>query len=136
MSTVPYESQKMNTRELTTQLLEAHGGAFNNLMHPEGHLEGVLTFGPPGIGKTQSVMAAAHKIAADNGGELVIYRPGVRREPGKNQILFVHMSMAGMTSGGVLGFPTVSANDRTQETDTAEQQLEKQRRFVSQQVIP
>ena len=136
MSTVPYESQKMNTRELTTQLLEAHGGAFNNLMHPEGHLEGVLTFGPPGIGKTQSVRAAAHKIAADNGGELVIYRPGVRREPGKNQILFVHMSMAGMTSGGVLGFPTVSANDRTQETDTAEQKLEKQRRFVSQQVIP
>ena len=62
MSTVPYESQKMNTRELTTQLLEAHGGAFNNLMHPEGHLEGVLTFGPPGIGKTQSVMAAAIRL--------------------------------------------------------------------------
>ncbi len=136
MSTVPYESQKMNTRELTTQLLEAHGGAFNDLMHPDGHLEGVLTFGPPGIGKTQSVMAAAHKIASDNSAELVIYRPGVRRDPNKNQILFVHMSMAGMTSGGVLGFPTVSANDRTQETDTAEQKLEKQRRFVSQQVIP
>ena len=133
---VPYETQKMNTRELTTQLLEAHGGAFNSLMHPDGHLEGVLTFGPPGIGKTQSVMAAAYKMAEDNGAELVLYRPGVRRDPSKNQILFVHMSMAGMTSGGVLGFPTVSANDRVTETDNADTKLEKQRRFVSQQVIP
>ena len=54
MSNMPYSSQKMNTRELTTQLLEAHGGAFNPLLHPDGYLEGVLTFGPPGIGKTQS----------------------------------------------------------------------------------
>lgn len=136
MSVVPYESQKMNPRELTTQLLEAHGGAFNSLLHPEGHLEGVLTFGSAGIGKTQSVMAAAYKIAEDNNAELVVYRPGVRRDPTKNQILFVHMSMAGMTSGGILGFPTVSANDRVTESDTPEAKIEKQRRFVSQQVIP
>lgn len=136
MSTVPYESQKMNTRELTTQLLEAHGGAFNPLMHPDGHMEGVLTYGPPGIGKTQSVMAAAHKIAEDNNAELVVYRPGVRRDPTKNQVLFVHLSMAGLTSGGVLGFPTVSSNDRATETDTDSAKLEKQRRYVSQQVIP
>ena len=136
MSNMPHSSQKMNTRELTTQLLEAHGGAFNPLLHPDGYLEGVLTFGPPGIGKTQSVMAAAKEIAADANAELVVYRPGVVRDPNKNQVLFVHMSMAGMTSGGVLGFPTVSSNDRVDANDSASTKLEKQRRFVSQQVIP
>lgn len=136
MSNLPFASQQMNTRELTEQLLNAHGSAFSNLMHPDGHLEGVLAFGPPGMGKTQSVMASAYKLAEDNNAELAIYRPGIRRDPNKNQILFVHMSMAGMTSGGVLGFPTVSPNDRVQDSDSESTKLEKQRRFVSQQVIP
>jgi MoxR-like ATPase len=81
-------------------------------------------------------MAAAKEIAADANAELVVYRPGVVRDPNKNQVLFVHMSMAGMTSGGVLGFPTVSSNDRVDANDSASTKLEKQRRFVSQQVIP
>jgi len=136
MSTTPYENQKINTNELTKQLLNCHGGAFNPLLHPSGHLEGVLTYGPPGIGKTQSVMAAAKKIAEDNGSELVIYRPGVRRDPGKKQILFVHMSMAGLTSGGVLGFPTVAESDRASTGSNDDNKVTKQRRYVSQQVIP
>lgn len=131
MSTTPFENQKINTRQLAEQLVNLHGSAFSPLMHPEGHLEGVLVFGPPGIGKTQSSMEAAREIAEDAGSELVIYKPGIRPNPNatKPQTLFVHMSMAGMTSGGVLGFPTVSANDK-------EKSDPEKRRFVSQQVIP
>lgn len=109
MSTaLPYESQKINTRELTDQLVNCHGGVFNPLMS-DGEISGVICYGPPGIGKTQSVMAAAKEIAEANGMELVVYEPGVRRDPNatRPQCLFMHMSMAGMTSGRIAGFPTV-----------------------------
>ncbi len=132
----PYDAQKMTTRQFTDQLISMHGGAFNEILHPDGYIEGVLTFGPPGIGKTHCSMAAAREMAQDNNCELVIYKPGLKATPGKREMLFVHMSMAGMTSGGIAGFPTVKDKDKIQPGDTDTEKAEKTRRYVSQQVIP
>lgn len=132
----PYEAMKINVAELADQLVEFHGGSFHESMYPKGHIEGVLSYGPPGIGKTQSVMAAAERIAKENGYELVIYKPGVKPDPTKKQLLFVHMSMAGMTSGRIAGYPTTAVEDTVLDSDTAELKAQKQKRYVSRQVIP
>lgn len=127
-NTRPYEAHKITTRTLTNQLVDFYGYPFNELMYPDGEMTGVLAFGPPGIGKTRSSMAAAEKIAKENGYELVMYTPGVKPVAGKKQMLFVHMTMAGMTSGSMAGFPTTAIN----KDATNEEKIE----YVSRQVIP
>ncbi len=133
---LPYDAMKISVVDLADQLVQFHGGSFHESMYEKGHIEGVISYGPPGIGKTQSIMSAAARIAAENGYELVIYRPGVKRNPAKKQMLFVHMSMAGMTSGRVAGFPTTAISEKITPSDTPEAQIEKQQNYVSRQVIP
>ena len=132
----PYESMKINVAQLSDQLVQFHGGSFHESLYPKGHIEGVISYGPPGIGKTQSVMAAAERMAKENGYELVIYKPGVKADPTKKQLLFVHMSMAGMTSGRIAGYPTTAVEDQILDSDTTEVKNAKTKRYVSRQVIP
>lgn len=128
VNTRPYDAHKITTRTLTKQLVNFYGYPFNELMYPDGEMTGVLAFGPPGIGKTRATMAAAEKIAKQNGYELIQYKPGVKPDPSKKQMLFVHMTMAGMTSGSMAGFPTTAI----QKSATDEEKIE----YVSRQVIP
>lgn len=132
----PYDAMKINVAQLSEQLVQFHGGPYHETLYPKGHIEGVISYGPPGIGKTQSVMAAAERIAKENGYELVVYRPGVKHDPSKKQLLFVHMSMAGMTSGRIAGYPTTAIEDSVLDSDSADVKSAKQKRYVSRQVIP
>lgn len=144
----PYEPHKMSTKELMKQIINCHGTPFQKTLTPDGDLEGVIAYGPPGIGKTASMAAAAKEIAKANGYNMVKYDANIEPtpEPNRNDFdsdaaykkamaeykpdcIFVHMSMAGMTSGRIAGYPTTAAPLQTASD-------EKKKEFISRQVIP
>jgi DNA polymerase III delta prime subunit len=132
-----YQDHRMDLEKFEEIVETLHTGVFSKTMSPDGGMEGVLMYGPPGVGKTQTTMAIARNIARDNGMNLVTYTPGM--EVGKinsNDCLYVNVPMAGKTSGSIAGFPTVSRENVVNESDSPEVAHAKRFRYASRQVIP
>lgn len=132
-----YADHRMDLAKFEQIVETLHTGVFSKTMSPDGGMEGVLMYGPPGVGKTQTTMAIARNIAKDNGMNLVVYTAGMEVGTVKpNDCLYVNVPMAGKTSGSIAGFPTVSRENTVLDTDSAEVAHEKRSRYASRQVIP